>query len=320
MSTQNQPSQWQKSITGDWHGIPAIFDADGNHVGFDHVERASRFEDGRITYTMNTRLDVTGPLRTRYEAQNFAFGVKDDGRDRIYMGPDFMGAGHPYGMVVDSHYYSPGWTSDLRTLVHVLPDGKTQVYSSLLFEGPKLVAGFNGLYKVAFDYPENPETKSFIDAHIAAERKAGPTPHLLPFKRAGVWSGELQIFDADQKPFGVSQVKIEYRPITLLRAGVEVTLTGALDKRFRYERSRVNNRHMFEGPDVLGNGVAFGRALFTTQHFYGEARKIRGREFLVDDKLNLSVVWQVFASDKPKYMVYGLLAWEPGEELLKATY
>ena len=35
--------------------------------------------------------------------------------------------GYPYGMLVDAHYYSPGWTSDLRTLVHILPDGKTRV-------------------------------------------------------------------------------------------------------------------------------------------------------------------------------------------------
>jgi len=51
-------------------------------------------------------------------------------------------------MLVDAHYYSPGWTSDLRTLVHILPDGKTQVYSSLLYDGPAINAVFNGVYKV----------------------------------------------------------------------------------------------------------------------------------------------------------------------------
>ena len=52
---------------------------------------------------------------------------------------------------MDAHYYSPGWTGDLRTMVHILPDGETQVYSSLIYDGPKICTVFNGIYKVAFD-------------------------------------------------------------------------------------------------------------------------------------------------------------------------
>ncbi|MBO9318028.1 MAG: hypothetical protein J7460_03290, partial [Chloroflexus sp.] len=108
-----QPSNWQKTIEGEWYGFPSIFDAEGNHIGYNKVSRASVFdpETGRTTYVMDTRLqDAVGPLAARFEVSDtFAFGVIDSDRDRIYLGPDFIGAGHPYGMLVDAHYYSPLW-------------------------------------------------------------------------------------------------------------------------------------------------------------------------------------------------------------------
>jgi hypothetical protein len=33
MSEENNPSKWQERITGEWHGVPSIFDPEGNHVG-----------------------------------------------------------------------------------------------------------------------------------------------------------------------------------------------------------------------------------------------------------------------------------------------
>ena len=164
-------SDWQQKITGEWYGCPSVFDISGEHKGYDKVTRSSVYKDGLTTYYMDTKLEATGDVRSRFEAQNFAFGVKDSDQDRIYMGPDFFGAGHPYGMLVDAHYYSPGWSADLKTMVHILPDGKTQVYSSQLFEGPRLISVFNGIYLMATDYETNPETKQRIDEFIAGERR-----------------------------------------------------------------------------------------------------------------------------------------------------
>ena len=169
MADDQQPSEWQKSIEGQWYGIPSVFEPDGTHVGHIKVNRASTAADGKTTYTMDTDLDVRGPLRPRFEAKDFSFGVLDGDGDRVYLGPDFMGAGQPYGRLVDAHYYSPAWQADLRTMVHVLADGQTQVYSSLLFDGPTLVGVFNGLYQVAHDYDANPETKATIDAFVDGE-------------------------------------------------------------------------------------------------------------------------------------------------------
>ena len=58
-------SEWQQRIAGEWHGRPGLFDATGNHVGFERVDRASVVEDGVARYWMNTSLEASGPLRNR---------------------------------------------------------------------------------------------------------------------------------------------------------------------------------------------------------------------------------------------------------------
>jgi hypothetical protein len=318
--SEQKPSTWQEKITGEWHGRPSVFDAEGNHVGYNKVFRESSFEGDRVTYMMDTRLDAIGPLRARFEADKFAFGVEDQGNNRIYMGPDFMGAGHPFGTLVDAHYYSPGWTSDLRTMVHILPDGETQVYSSLLYDGPTINGVFNGVYKVAYDYHTNPETQARIDAFCDQEVGDGRKPHVLPMKHAGKWTGEMQFFNAEQEPVGSNQVQISYRPLTLLRAEVTIEISDMINRSFKFERARNGIRHTFEGPDVFGNGLAYGRALYTSQHFYKESLKIRGREFLIDDNYSMSVVWDWLAGDRRQYMSFGLLTWQEEGLVLGAKY
>lgn len=304
-----QASKWQQTIEGTWFGNPSVFDGDGNRVGHIEVDRSSVFEGGRTTYYMDTALDVAGPLRPRFEARDFAFGVMDGDTDRVYLGPDFIGAGHPYGALVDAHYYSPAWMADLRTMVHVLRDGQTQVYSSLLYEGPRIIAVFNGLYRVG-------ASKDELAGFLAAERAAGQRPHVLPFKRRGRWVGALEVYDAGQRRVGGAEAVIDYHPVTLLQADVELRVTGAVELRAAYRRSRNGNRHVYEGPDLYGNAMGYGRALYTSQHVYGKALKLRGREFLIDDAFTLSVVWQVHSSDRPLHTVFGELRWEPGDEVL----
>lgn len=312
----DRAENWQNSIEGTWHGLPSVFDRDGNHVGYIKVDRSSQARENGVTYYMDTTADIRGPLRARFEAARFAFGVEDVGGDRCYMGPDFVGAGHPYGAVVDAHYYSPGWMTDLRTMVHILPDGVTQAYSSLLYEGPTLLAVFNGMYRMSTDYDSNPVTARAIDSFVAQERSAGPTTHVLPFKHAGCWTGELAVFDPKGESAGTAQVTVDYRPTSLLRADVQLHVVGDIEVHARYTRSRHGNRHSFEGPELYGNAISYGRALYTSQHLYGRPLKIRGREFLLDDGHNMSAVWQVYGSDHMLLTLYGVLSWQPGEQVM----
>ncbi len=315
----DRASKWQNSIEGTWHGIPSVFDRDGNHVGHIKVDRSSVDSENGVTYFMDTSVDIAGPLRARFEADRFAFGVEDVGGDRCYMGPDFVGAGHPYGALVDAHYYSPGWMTDLRTMVHILPDGKTQAYSSLLYEGPTIVAVFNGLYRMSTDYETNPQTRETIDAFTAGERTNGSKSHVLPFKHAGSWTGNMAVYDPKGASAGAAEVRVDYRPTSLLRADVQLHVVGDIELHASYTRSRNGNRHCFEGPELYGNAISYGRALYTTQHLYGRPLKIRGREFLIDDQHNMSVAWQVFGSDRMLLTLYGVLSWQPGEEVLSAA-
>ncbi len=106
MSDDTKPSNWQQAIDGEWHGCPSLFEHDGTHVGTNKVSRASEFKDGRTTYWMETRFDATGPLMDRLEiGSRMEFGVVDSDKNRIYTGPDFIGSGRPFGLLVDSRYY-----------------------------------------------------------------------------------------------------------------------------------------------------------------------------------------------------------------------
>lgn len=311
-----ETSEWQKRIEGEWHGRPGLFDAVGNHVGFERVDRASVVEDGVARYWMNTQLDASGPLRNRFElGAQFDFGIVDSDENRVYCGPDFYGTGQPYGLFVDAHYYSPGWQADLRTWNQVLPDGETQVYSSVLHDGWAVCAVFNGVYKRTFDAKTNPETKQFVGDWIALETQRGSRPQVLPTKEKGAWTGSLFVNAADQSSLGEVQVTIEHTPISLRRAHQQITWTGALDRSYGFERVRDGARTQYEGPEVFGNATSYGRALFTSQHIVGpEARgveKIKGREVLIDsDTRELAVVWQLFRGDTTTHFVHGLLTWE----------
>jgi len=318
MTTTNDPatetdtsSGWQQRIEGEWYGNPSVWDAEGNHTGYIKVNRSSVFEGGDTTYYMHTLFDGTGPLRPRLEFVEFAFGVKDSDEDRIYMGPDFYGAGQPYGALVDAHYYSPAWQADLRTMVHILDDGETQVYSSLLYEGPKILCVFNGIYKVAFDYEENAQTKERIDAWCASERINGKVPHTLPAKTPGRWTGRLHAYGGDQLPAGEVEVTIDHQPTSLLRARQTVTMTGLLEHQWTFDRFRDGNLHTYDGPDVWGNATAYGRALYTSQHVHGTALKVTGREFIIDDDHSMSAVWRVLDGDQTSWFLFGELTFEP---------
>lgn len=306
---EDGPSEWQKSIEGEWYGNPSVFDAEGNHTGFISVNRSSVYDDGTTTYYMHTLFDNDGPLRSRFEFVEFAFELLDSDQDRIYLGPDFIGAGHPYGNLVDAHYYSPAWRADLRTMVHLV--GDTEIYSSLLYDGPTLFAVFNGVYKVAFDYETNETTRERIDAFCAGERVAGRRPHDLPAKQAGTWTGELALYGPDQQPSGTAQISITHEPLSLLRARQTIEITGDLERRWTVERYHDGNRHTYDGPDLYGNAIAYGRAAYNSMHVMGTAEKIAGRDFLFDDQRSLSLNWKFFQGDRMATLAFGVLGWTP---------
>ena len=314
--TDKQPSNWQKLISGEWHGAPSVYEPDGTYVGHNIVSRASEHRDGRTRYWMETDFDAVGHLRNRFEIGRFDFGVIDSDNDRIYTGPDLIGSGSPYGTLVDSEYFSPAWNSHLRTVNHVVPELEMQVYSSLLFEGATLIATFNGLYIVTQDYPDNPATQQKVADWLERERLEGKRPFVLPPKHAGSWEGELEVYTEDQQRVGTNRVAMDYRPINLTRAEVRIRTSGVIDGDATFERTRDHNHHQYHGPDLFGNGIAYGRYLYSVMHAYGKAARIETRETLIDRDYTLVVNWNYFHSQRRKYTTHGLLRWQPGSEVL----
>ncbi|MEU5882456.1 hypothetical protein [Spirillospora sp. NPDC047279] len=312
----DEPSEWQRRIAGEWHGRPSLFDADGTWRGYEDIRRSSVFEDGVTTYYMDGGLEGGGPLAGRFRlGAPFAFGVTDSDQNRIYTGPDFHGTGQPYGGFVDAHYYGPGWQVDLNTWNHVLPDGETQVYSSVLYQGWAVVGCFNGVYRRSTDYETNPQTRTSIDGFLGEETRNGPTPFILPTKAPGAFTGTCELWGADQKLAGEVTVTIALRPLDLLRNRLDVTWEGAADRRFTVDWRRDGFRSFSEGPDAWGNAQAYGRANYLSLHLPG-AWKIKGREFVVDAAPGMSagrtltVVYEIFDGAVLHSVLHGVLNWE----------
>lgn len=301
-----EPSTWQRRIAGEWHGRPSLFDSSGNWCGFEDIRRSSTFDNGATVYRMDGGLTGGGPLAGQFKlAAPFEFGVTDSDADRIYTGPDFYGSGQPYGSFVDAHYYGPGWQVELNTWNQVLADGETQVYSSVLHQGWAVVGCFNGVYTRSDD----PEA---VQEFLATETRRGPVPYILPTKQAGAFRGQCELWGADQKPRGTTEVAIALEPVDLLHTRRTITLT---DREFTTVTRRDGNRLFFEGPQAWGNAIGFGRASFGTWHLDG-AVKVRSREFVLDAEptmgsgQRLAVVYQIFAGNRLDSVLHGLLTWE----------
>ncbi|MBQ0978320.1 hypothetical protein [Micromonospora sp. M61] len=319
-----EPSEWQQRIAGEWHGRPSLFTATGVWQGFEKIRRSSVFADGVTTYFMDGGLVGGGELAGRYRlGAPFAFGVIDSDADRVYTGPDFFGTGQPYGSFVDSHYYGPGWQVDLNTWNQVLPDGETQVYSSMLYQGWTVVGCFNGVYTRSFDHDTNPDTRERVAGFLSAEERRGPVPYILPTKQAGAFTGSCELWGADQQLRGGVAVRLDLEPIDLLRTRRVVSWAGAgLDRRYVVEQRRDGDRLFFEGPDAWGNAQGFGRASYPSWHFHadgGDVWKVKGREFAIDAEPGMSaggrlaVVYELFRGNVLDSVLHGLLDWEPAE-------
>ncbi|WP_280503982.1 hypothetical protein [Nocardia farcinica] len=302
MSTAVEPSAWQQRIAGEWVGRPSLFDAEGVWQGFEDIRRSSVFDGGVTTYHMDGGIQGSGALAARFAlAAPFAFGVVDSDADRIYTGPDFFGSGQPYGGFVDAHYYGPGWQVALNTWNQTI--GDTQVYSSVLRQGPAMVGVFNGLYTRVPD---------LVEDHLAHETRCGTVAFLLPSKERSRYRGDCELWGADQRRAGTVRMELAVEPVNLLTAAHTVTWSGAAELRYLTSARRDGARLFYEGPDGWGNATAYGRANYPTVHL-GDGRRLLGREFMVDAEPGmgaggrLAVVYQVFEHNRLAAVLHGVL-------------
>jgi hypothetical protein len=307
--TNEHAERWHDTVSGTWHGWPSIFDAQGNHVGHVRADRRiSRDGGAEPVIRVPTTVDVQGLLRSRLEHREHLLRVTHVDGSRVYLGPDFYGAGHPFGSCLVGNDYCVPWASDNQVMVQVLEDGRRQVYSTLLYQGPAIHAVITGLYLLTTE--RDAGARDAVDAHLARERRDGARPYVLEGRPAGSFGGALEIFAGDQSRLGRCEARLRYVPVGPQRAETSIALGGVIGREFRTVRSRHQNQHFFEGPDLWGNGIGYGRALFTVQHVRGEPLRIRGREFLIDDD-QLAVAWEFLRADRREQLAFGTLHWKP---------
>lgn len=302
MSEDTAPSEWQQRIAGEWVGRPSLFDAEGVWQGFEDIRRSSVFDKGETTYYMDGGLTGGGKLAGRFAlGASFEFGVTDSDGDRIYTGPDFYGSGQPYGGFVDANYYGPGWQVSLNTWNQTL--GDTQVYSSVLYQGPAMVGVFNGVYT---------RDPKLVDERIAAETRCGAVVFTMPTKDETLFAGDLELWTAEQLSIGKVRMGLTIDPLSLLTAEHHLTLSGLVESDSRITVRRDGVRSFHEGPDVWGNGCSYGRANFVRLH-RTDGRRLVGREFMLDAEpgmgsgSTLAVVYQVFDHNRLALIMHGVL-------------
>jgi hypothetical protein len=85
-------------------------------------------------------------------------------------------------------------------------------------------------------------------------------------------------------------------------------------------RTRNGGSHQFHGADMYGNGKSYGRYLYCSRHIFGEAFKLWSRETVVDENHTMVCAWQFLESQREKYMTFGVLRWEQGENVLAPNH
>jgi hypothetical protein len=304
-------SLWQQRIEGVWYGMPSVFDATGQHVGYGRFERAVAVDGaGRPFFVVRPELQLEGPLRERLRSVELVLLVRDEGDRRVYVGRDFYGSGAPFGPALLGSDYLQAWDCVTGVTVQLLPGGRIQLYSLLLYEGPALLGVLLGGYRLEYGYASSDEARATVEAFLAVERSLGQYPFGAVSGRAGRWLGQAEAFGAAGEPLGPCALIMAQQPRGEAGAELTIAAAGALSWAWRAACRREGRDYFYEGPDLYGNGAAFGRALFTTRYVRGEALKLVGREMLIDEGRTLAVVWQLLRDGRPAAVLTGTLRWE----------
>jgi hypothetical protein len=302
--------KWHKQVEGIWHGCPGVYDHDGQWQGYTQADRSIFIDqDGQHLIRVDTKVNCFGRLRARLETPTHLLRVKHVENKRVYEGPDFYGAGYPYGTLILGNDYCVPWSTDNRVTVQLLPGAQLQAYSNVAYEGNTLVCVISGLYRLSRDHETNADTQQLIARHREDEITRSKDVHILPRKTAGVFRGELETYTPDQKLVGMTTVNWDHMPVTQYRCVQDMKLSGAMTRSVRMERTRHENHHFFED-GLWGNGIGFGRAMFWRGNFKSETTRLVGRDFQLDDG-SLAVVWELWRADQLEHVLHGVLKFEP---------
>ncbi|MCM6772578.1 hypothetical protein NDR87_00155 [Nocardia sp. CDC159] len=206
-----------------------------------------------------------------------------------------------YGGFTDALYFLPQRRVSLQTWTQAVRE--VRVCSSLLYQGPALIGVLNGILT---------RDPALTAGRIGHETRCGPVSFAMPTDEDSRYRGDVQLWRAAREPLGSAEMTMEVHPLDPLTAEYRLRLAGPMDSLSRIRVRRDGNRSFHEGPDIWGNGTAYGRANFVRLH-ENTGRRMIGREFMLDAEPGtdagsaLAVSYQMFDHTSLAVVMHGVL-------------
>jgi hypothetical protein len=233
-------------------------------------------------------LDFGGPIGERIGEHELVLWITEREGRRIYDGRDFQGGGTPFGRLLLGQDFIIPWGLETHVQVQVLPDGATQLYSNLAFEGPRLVVALGGFYATGVD-----DVHAFEAAQRAWSAQDGA------WREGATWRGVVDVHTAGATSTSEFEVRFDNGQLTV----VADVLDGALQTTVE----RTTTGEVYRGPDIIGNAARFGPMLFGARHIAGRGRRMSTRDVLLDGGERLAVAYQLFQGDERTHVIDGVL-------------
>lgn len=291
---------------GQWIGAAEVYDAAGRFAGHGRDTRTVQADDDAGRVTVDVSFD--GPFSVAG-----VYTIADHGTHRIYEGPLNYGYAEALGdgLISANNYWHQLGLSQ-RFFLMVLPDGTRQLSLAIISAGEQLHWTVVGEYQRQTDpaQPQPPATVPMDPAVLADDPTAGRGQVLL--HRAGRWSGQLTVLDADLEAGGsTSYVESVHRADEGVR--VELTDTGfASDVAFEIHTDGWLASTP-PGPVVGSYNLSGGRGMSGSLLHQADALRVWRREVAALDGTMKGVVHTWYRGDQRVGVAHGVLEFEPAD-------
>ena len=261
---------------------PALFDAEGNHVGFECIARASEVTAESARYWMDSKLSgaaarcatASSWVRSSTSASSTPTRtVSTSARTSTAPGSPTAPSSTP---TTTRRPGRPTCAPGTRCCPTVRPRSTPR---SCTTAGPSWRSSTASTSAPSTTRP-TPRRRPTSTTGSPPRPGAGRVPQVLPTKEAGAYTGAL--FGGRRRPedrWARSQVTHRARARSgSARSGTRSPGPATLERSYTYDRHRDGARVLYEGPEVYGNAMTYGRALFTTQHLVGPDLTGRGED------------------------------------------
>ena len=216
------------------------------------------------------------------------------------MGPDFYGTGQPYGTVRRRALLLAGWQADLR---HLEPHAARRRDPGVLLGAARRLDHVRGLQRRLQGRPrlrhQRPRPRPTSTPGSTPSESAARSRTSCRPSRRGRWTGVFEVYGADQKQLGNILVTVEHEPLSLVRYRQTTTWEGVLNRRYTVERTRMRQQLVVRraGRSWATPAPTAARSTSRSTSPAPDVWKIKGREFLLDESLQMAVTWMAYGGE-----------------------